>query len=177
MKKVYKFLAVLIVPSILILSAWAPMGSPGGKTGSPGDEGATCIECHPGNDVQEAEGWITSDIPDLGYIPGETYTITLTGTHPDITKMGFELTAENEAGKVGGLAISDADRTHFTNGENAVTHTLAGNVPDGNTNSICFLSCAGSNLCSKKGVCIFQQGILSSNIGSPEYGSSNTSKS
>ena len=136
MKRFYNFLTVLIIPSTLILYAWFPTGSPGGRSGSPGDGGETCISCHPGNPVVAQDGMITSNIPAEGYIPGETYIVTATVTRDNITKAGFELTVENEGGdKLGGLAISDSDRTHFTNDDNAATHTEAGNVPDGNTNS------------------------------------------
>lgn len=135
MKKLYKILSLLIVPSILILYSYSG-GSPGGKTGSPGDGNANCTQCHDDGTPLPQEGWITTDIPEDGYMPGETYTITTTGTFPGVGKMGFELTAENFTGdKLPDFTITDANRTKFTNNDNAVTHTQAGNVPDGNTNT------------------------------------------
>lgn len=134
MKTFYKFLSVLAIPALLILYSNSG-GSPGSKTGSVGDNGTTCTQCHSGTS-QGQVGWITSNIPAEGYTPGETYAITATGTHDGVSKFGFELTVEDDAGsKLGGLAITDASRTQFTNNNNAVTHTQAGNVPSGNTNT------------------------------------------
>jgi hypothetical protein len=77
--------------------------------------------------------WITTDIPMTGYVPGTTYTITLTGTHSGVGKFGFELTAEDNANsKVGTFVITDATQTQLKNGGNAVTHTGAGTSPSGN---------------------------------------------
>ena len=134
MNKLYKFVAVLAVPAILMLYSYSG-GSPGGKTGSIGDNGNTCTDCHTGTASGQV-GWITSNIPDEGYTPGVTYTITATGTHEGVVKFGFELTAEDNAGaKLGGLFITDAARTKFTNSNNAITHTQAGNVPAGDMNT------------------------------------------
>jgi hypothetical protein len=134
MKRLYKFLPIVILPAVLILYANST-GSPGGKTGSPGDSNETCTECHTGT-ASSASGWITSNIPANGYTPGETYLITATGTHNGVVKFGFELTAETSGGtKIGTLAITEATRTKLTNQNKAVTHKAAGNVPNGNTNT------------------------------------------
>lgn len=134
MKIIYKILSILIVPAILLLYSYAG-GSPGGKTGSPGDNGNTCTDCHSGT-AQTKTGWITTNIPADGYVAGETYVVTATGTHPGVVKFGFELTDENSAGdKLGGLTVTDVSRTKYINSNNAITHTSAGNVPTGNTNS------------------------------------------
>ena len=135
MKKFYSFLSVLIIPSVLILYSWSS-GSPGGKTGSTGDNGTTCTQCHSDFGAQATDGWITTNIPAEGYVPGETYTITATGTHEGVVKFGFELTAENNTGgKLDGFTITDAGRTKFTNSNHAVTHTQAGNAPSGDMNT------------------------------------------
>lgn len=134
MKRLYKFLPIVILPAVLVLYANST-GSPGGKTGSPGDSNETCTECHSGT-ASSASGWITSNIPANGYTPGETYLITATGTHNGVVKFGFELTAETTNGtKIGTLAITEATRTKLTNQNKAVTHKAAGNVPNGNTNT------------------------------------------
>jgi len=135
MKTLYKILTILAIPSVLLLYSNSG-GSPGGKTGSPGDGAANCTQCHDDGQALGQEGWITTDIPAEGYIPGETYTITVTGTYEGIGKMGFELTAEDDAdNKLANFTITDANRTQFTNNDNAVTHTQEGNVPNGNTNT------------------------------------------
>jgi hypothetical protein len=134
MRKLYPLLAILATPVVLILMS-SSNGSPGGKSGSFGDGGATCTECHSGT-ASNVPNWITTDIPDEGYTPGEIYTITATGTHPGVVKFGFELTVENSFGaKVGTLQLTEPARTKFTNANKAVTHTAAGNVPSGNSNS------------------------------------------
>ena len=102
-------------------------GSPGGKSGSPGDNGATCTECHSGT-ASSIAGWVTSTIPAQGYTPGETYTMTVTGTLAGAGKYGFELTAETATGsKTGTFAITEASRTRLVNSGNSVTHTSGGN--------------------------------------------------
>jgi len=135
MKKIY--LRLLLAPAVLALffaGTLSSGGSPGGKTGSPGDNGTTCTQCHSGTPV-DAENWITSDIPELGYEVGETYTITATGTHAGVARFGFELTAEDENGnKVGNFTTINSE-TQFSNSGNSVTHSFAGITPDGDSKS------------------------------------------
>lgn len=133
MKKIYQYILFsLIIPVSVIITA-SSSGSPGGKSGSPGDGGSTCNDCHIGN-PNTASGWITSNIPATGYLPGQTYTITATGTHVGVQRFGFELTAEDDAGnKAGTFAITNATETKLTNGNKAVTHKTAGITPSGNS--------------------------------------------
>ncbi|HRY98942.1 MAG TPA: T9SS type A sorting domain-containing protein [Bacteroidales bacterium] len=113
-------------------------GSPGGKTGSPGDGGATCSQCHGGTPSPQT-GWITSNIPASGYVPGQTYTITATGTHPGVSRFGFEVTAEKSGGtKTGGFTITDVAQTRMANSNNSVTHTSSGFSPSGSSKSWSF---------------------------------------
>ena len=65
MKKIY--FRLLLAPAVLALffaGTLSSGGSPGGKTGSPGDNGTTCNQCHSGTPVN-VENWITTDIPEL----------------------------------------------------------------------------------------------------------------
>ncbi|MDD3638169.1 MAG: T9SS type A sorting domain-containing protein [Bacteroidales bacterium] len=132
MKKSYKFLYLLLIPfAALLLSNMS--GSIGGKTGSPGDNGANCTECHVGTPITQ-NGWIETNIPPNGFTPGETYEITVNASHPDAGRFGFELTAESEGGvKLGGFTLTDPTRTRFTNGSNAITHTSSGNAGGNST--------------------------------------------
>ncbi len=135
MKPVHKIPFVFLIPVIILLYA-NNSGSPGGRTGSPGDNNATCLQCHTGGTNNAVSGWITSNIPAEGYTPGQTYQITATGVHPGVVRFGFELTAENTAGaKVGTFAITDAARTKLVNQNKAVTHTSGGTSVSGNTSS------------------------------------------
>jgi len=132
MKKNYYFLTILAIPVILVLMAYSS-GSPGGKTGSLMDEN-TCTSCHDDFPLNSADGWITSNIPATGYSPGQTYTITLTGTHIGVEKFGFEVTSESsDPQKVGTWIITDVTQTQLTNSNKAVTHTSSGNTPSGNS--------------------------------------------
>ena len=131
MKTIYNVLAVLAIPGFLVFYSFAG-GSPGGKSGSPGD-GANCTGCHAGT-PQNVADWISTNIPEGGYAPGETYTITAKGMHEGVGKFGFELTAENAAGaKKGSFAVTDAVRTKATSSDNSITHTQDGNSPAGDS--------------------------------------------
>jgi len=132
MKSFYKFSYLLLIPFAALLYANSS-GSPGGRSGSPGDGGATCTACHTGTATAQS-GWITTNIPDIGFTPGETYEITLNAAHSGAGRFGFELTAENPVGnKLGGFTITDATRTKLISGGNAVTHTSGGNSGGNNT--------------------------------------------
>lgn len=132
MKRIYKILSVIAIPAILLLYSYSG-GSPGGKTGSPGDGGTTCTQCHSGT-AQAQGGLISTNIPFQGYTAGETYTITVSASMSGISRYGFELTAENASGvKKGTFVITDPARTKTTNGGKAVTHTSGGNSANGNS--------------------------------------------
>lgn len=97
-----------------------PGGSPGGYTGSPGD-GKDCTQCHGGTASPELN-WITSDIPDAGYIPGETYTITATVSGSG--DKGFEISPQDESGSLIGTLIAGSGN-HLVAGNKAVTQNNA----------------------------------------------------
>ncbi|MFA9390065.1 MAG: choice-of-anchor V domain-containing protein [Prolixibacteraceae bacterium] len=107
-------------------------GSPGAKTGSPKD-GATCTQCHTGSTVSEVN-WISTTIPESGWVKNQTYTIVATAVNADAVKIGFELTAENNSTKVGTFAITNADRTKLANSNSSVTHTANGISPTNGEN-------------------------------------------
>ncbi len=137
MKRFYKVLSVFAIPAFLLLYSYTG-GSPGGKTGSPGDGGATCTQCHSGT-AQTQGGLIATTIPFAGYEPGQTYTITVSANMAGISKYGFELTAESAGGvKQGTFSITDPARTKKVNGGKAVTHTSGGTVASGNAISWSF---------------------------------------
>mgnify|MGYP006130606077 CR=1 FL=1 len=107
-------------------------GSPGAKTGSPLDS-QSCVSCHSGN-INSGPGSIiiSTDIPQSGYVVGNTYTITITGAQANCVKFGFELTSEDDDGfKCGTFFITNPIETKTVNFSQAVTHTLSGS--SGNT--------------------------------------------
>ena len=141
MKHLYKLSLILVAIATYAFLTYGierSTGSPGGKTGSPGDNGATCTDCHSGEATQQ-DGLISSDIPENGFVPGETYTITAEISDDEAELIGFELTAEdNLENKVGDFTITNNTETQFTNSEQAVTHTSDGIEPSGNSNDWSF---------------------------------------
>lgn len=131
MKKIiYVLISGIGMLTILTSNIDFSSGSPGAKTGSPAD-GATCTQCHAGT-ANPVEGWITSDIPATGYMPGETYTITATGSHEAVVKFGFEVTAEdNNDAKTGTFIVTNAAENILTNNDAAITHQSDGTNPTG----------------------------------------------
>lgn len=131
MKKIY-VLSVIIIPAIALVFAFTS-GPPAGYTGSPLD-GIDCTDCHPPGPATSVTGWITTDIPMIGYTPGDTYTITLSTPGATTDKMGFQITCESFGDKTGTWIITNAQRTKIVGGT-AVTHTAAGTDPQGMPNS------------------------------------------
>ena len=140
MKKNYSLISMILLPSIFALFFAGTLhhgGSVGGKTGSPGDGNITCTQCHSGNN-NNIEGWISSDIPATGYVLGETYTITATGVHLGVGRFGFEITAEDASNNKVGTIITTSTETRLTNGNQAITHTASGIIPDGDSKTWSF---------------------------------------
>lgn len=89
-------------------------GSPGGKTGAPGDQ--TCTQCHSGT-VQSGTGFqtvvLTNDMGQMvtNYIPGESYTVTV-GMLTLNAKNGFEIVALTPTNaQAGSVSITNATTT------------------------------------------------------------------
>lgn len=132
-KKIYLISLIIIVTFISISSILRSTGSPGAKTNSPLD-GSNCTECHSGT-TTTVNDWISTNIPGTGYVPGQTYEITATGTHTGVGKFGFELTAEDASSKVGTFIITNSTKTKLVNNNSSVTHTSDGNDPSGDQKS------------------------------------------
>jgi hypothetical protein len=105
-------------------------GAPAGNTGDPSvSSGQTCGNggCHSsagiatGNEVAE----ITSNIPQEGYTPGQTYdmTVTLSGGG---SKFGFSLSAAGNAG-----TLIAGSNTQLNGSGSYVTHTFNSNTGSG----------------------------------------------
>lgn len=103
-----------------------PTGAPPGMTGSPGDNGQNCTSCHGGTAINVA-GWISSNIPASGYIPGNTYQIVATNNLTNNGKYGFEVTAEDAGASKVGVLTAGATSQLVGSGK-YVTHTLANSV-------------------------------------------------
>jgi type IX secretion system substrate protein len=79
-----------------------PGGSPAGYTGSPGD-GKDCTQCHGGTSTF-VDNWITSNVPDNGYVPGTTYDISVTVSGSG--DKGFLLSPQNLTGDQLGILVA-----------------------------------------------------------------------
>lgn len=136
----FSFLAVIMAWLLLpaggqpAISNSTGSGNGGGNTGSVGDGGTTCAQsfCHSGApEFYYTLGSITSTVPNTGYVPGQTYTITASITKSGHNIFGFELTSETPGGTKIGTLSSTSSETQLTNNTNAVTHTSSGNFGSG----------------------------------------------
>lgn len=133
MRKLYYLFAILSVPAVLALYGYSSGYTEGGKSGSIGDGGSNCTACHSGTPMNQS-GWITTNMLNGEWVPGQSYTITATATHAGVGKFGFELTAENATGeKMGTFSIINATETQLTNPGTSVTHTTDGGTPSGDS--------------------------------------------
>jgi hypothetical protein len=140
MRKHYNLLFILSIPALFLLFTSEVLyhsGSPGGKTGSPGDNGNTCTDCHAGTPVNE-EFWIYSpELLTTNYVPGQTYSMFVIGVDEDANKIGFEATAEDASGnKVGTFIAGGMGFTQTLNGGKSITHTAFGSTPIADTGTI-----------------------------------------
>ena len=132
MKKTLLFTTSILIGLLLLtypeITKGTVNGSPGGKTNSPVD-GSNCTGCHNAT-LNNGQGSvvITSNMPNNEYVPGQTYTITVTASHPSFSTYGFELTAENGSSKAGNFIITNSSETKLVNGNNAVTHKMSGTL-------------------------------------------------
>lgn len=106
-------------------------GAPDGRSSSPGDGGSTCTACHGGSALNMAS-LITTDIPVTGYVPGQTYNITISGDDGR-TRYGFQMASE----MAGGAKVGSFTPTTETN------LLSSGNITHDNT-SIDFTGTVGS---------------------------------
>ena len=102
-------------------------GAPAMRTGSPGDGGNTCKNCHSGPTPTTQAGLITSTIPASGYTGGQTYTITATVTRNGHTKFGFEISPQNITGtKLGTLIVTNTTEMQLVGSGKYITHKSGG---------------------------------------------------
>ncbi|MFN5317225.1 MAG: choice-of-anchor V domain-containing protein [Bacteroidia bacterium] len=148
-------------------------GAPAQHAGAPADNsGQTCAKsgCHNTNPATDRDGMLSSNVPETGYIPGETYSITVSVEQAGISKFGFQATAQDEAGNLQGSYIftNPTETQHPTIGSASVltkyiTHTSAGNTTStpgskswsfdwvapaagaGDVNFYCAVNCANGN--------------------------------
>jgi hypothetical protein len=148
--KTKNLLVTLLVFGIVFITFSSFMPYPGGApspyyySGSPGD-GHDCSSCH-GN-ASAASGWITSNIPASGYVPGTTYQVTATNSGSGSGKYGFELSPQNNSGQLlGTLAPGTNSKlvgsgkwiTHSTSSNSVSSWTFNWTAPVAGTGSVTF---------------------------------------
>ncbi|WP_343748134.1 choice-of-anchor V domain-containing protein [Fluviicola sp.] len=147
MKKNYFFIGLLLASGILVSFSGKEnienvkkftqnfhqlnaAGSPGGRTGAPGD--GNCTSCHSGT-VQSGSGFNLVTLTSGGtavtdYQPGTTYQVNVTMSTNN-AKNGFEIVALSPSNTAAGtFAITDATNTKTisSGGKTRVTHKSAG---------------------------------------------------
>lgn len=101
-------------------------GTEPGYTGSPGDSLKNCTVCH-GGKASNIDGWITSNIPTTGYVPGQRYSLKATNTEFGGTRFGFLISPQALNGDLlGTLVITDTTTTKLVGNDKYVTYKAAG---------------------------------------------------
>jgi hypothetical protein len=124
-------LLVQIITSINVVDVHSNnAGANAGYTGSPNEfNSRTCASqnggCHSGGGSTFQQGMITSNVPECGYTPGETYTITLTVSSPGRNEFGFSVSPQLDGGATAGSMIATAG-TQLNGSGRYLTHTAAG---------------------------------------------------
>lgn len=117
------YVGLVSVFGIIVMQSFSgsgkyPSGATAGQTGSPGD-GSNCSSCHGGTVTPNTTGIITHNIPATGYVPGTTYTITVTVNGSG--KKGFELSPQNATGTQKGTLMAGSNTNVLTSGK-YITH-------------------------------------------------------
>lgn len=132
MKKI--FIAVIAVISVTTFysfsdggdEARSTNGAPAGYCGDPANGFKTCTNCHSGPAASSQIGWITSNVPPTGYVPGNSYTVTATITRPGHIKYGFQVSPQNSSGTLLGTLSIISGGTQLVGAGKYVTHTNSG---------------------------------------------------
>ncbi len=131
MKRILVTISIILVTILGLESLSSPKavkkdGAAPGYTGSPGDSLKNCTACHGGFAVP-VDDWVTSNIPEDGYVPGQTYTITATNKEVGATRFGFEVSPQDLAGNLMGmLKVTDSLTTKLVGDDKYITYTAEG---------------------------------------------------
>ncbi len=123
---ILRLLGLLLIPFTgLLFIVGYTSGPPAGKTGSPGDGGAYCTQCHSLTNNYNPTVTLTSNIPAQGYTPGQTYQLTLSVSSAS-SKHGFEMTAEDASNQKVGTFQSADSYTQTLSNDRYIEHTTNG---------------------------------------------------
>lgn len=102
-------------------------GSPGGRSGSTTDNGATCSTnggCHNSSGAPSSKEILSTNVPLNGYVPDSTYDITVNVSDEGTSVWGFEMMAEDQNGSPVGAFSNNTQVNSLNNGLRA-THKFA----------------------------------------------------
>jgi len=119
-------LLVFLLPLYLLLSNAS--GAPFGYSGSPGDNGRTCNQCHSYSGSGYSPTFDVTGIPTNGYQPGQTYQLTLSVSNVNTAKKGFEACVEDASHQKQGTFSNADGNTQPIQSNTYITHTSAGNT-------------------------------------------------
>lgn len=111
-------------------------GPPTGRTGAPGELTCNIGYCHSNFPVNPADAttFISTSIPESGYIPGETYDVSVGVKKMGMKRFGFQWTAtsENTSQGMGEIINLDEDKTQLVTeaGKTYIMHQVAPVVDD-----------------------------------------------
>jgi len=120
------YLFVFLVPVYFLLSYSS--GAPFGYSGSPGDNGRTCNQCHSYSGSGYNPDFVVDGIPANGFVPGQTYQLSLTVNNVNTTKKGFEACVEDASHQKQGTFASVDGNTQSIHNNTYITHTSSGNT-------------------------------------------------
>lgn len=112
-------------------------GAPAGNTNAPGDASCAQSSCHGGSVITSGTNWnnftITTNIPANGYVPGTSYTVTISHAVAGINKWGFQFVALNAStfSQAGSLTAGTGMQSTLSGGKTYLTHNSAGTAGTG----------------------------------------------
>lgn len=128
MKKNYSFYSMLTaIPVGLLILVGFSGGQGGSFSGSPGDSGNTCTQCHAPSGANFGGTPNLTGFP-TNYVPGQTYNLTLAISGSSSSKFGFNLTAEqlSNNAKAGTWTAGTGSQLRNNGATAGLTHTNAG---------------------------------------------------
>ncbi len=125
MKAKITFFSILVLFSFLIISGFSgrtknPTGAPAGHTGSPFDN-KNCTVCH-GGSAANVVGYLSSNVPGTGYVPGNTYLLTCAFSGSG--NKGFQISPQNAQGNLMGTIFMGTN-SQLVGDFKYITHTSA----------------------------------------------------
>lgn len=126
--------AIFTIFSLGVFNYYTAYTSDNGKagvTGSPGE--FDCTNCHSGTTINAGGGSITvsSDIPQAGYTPGNTYNFSVTVNQPNITLFGIGAEILNTSNaNCGTIVVTNTTQTSIKTslGKSNLVHKLNGGL-------------------------------------------------